>query len=121
MTLVLGDLTLIKVRSFRIVKSMTYPRHGVVNKSTGTIDTDVWSVDPDKFEIDVEVNEADRQTLQDTYWGTLRNLADAVSGFSEDVHVEKVDCEYIIGRDYNNTSPSPECWRCALSLVLSNS
>lgn len=120
MTLVLGALSLTKVKSLRIIKEVRYPRHNIVGKSTGTIDDVAYVVKPDIFELICDVTDADRVTLHDSYMNTMKSLTDTAGSLEETVHVEKVDCKWIIGRDYSNSGPSPECWRCTVSLVLSN-
>lgn len=118
MAIVLGGLTLTRVRSLRIVKAVTYPRHAVVGKSTGTLDPDNYVRDPDVFELVADVNNADRQTLQNTYLNTLRALQDSVDTdrLNETVHVESVECEYVTGHDFD----SEFNWRCSIALVISN-
>jgi len=116
-TLVLGALTLNRVREFRVLKEARFPRHKIVGKSTGTLDADAFDRIPDTYELVCEVNDTDRKTLQDTYLNTTRDLSDSDSGLSEVVHVEKTECEYLVGHSYD----SDFCWRCTVNLVISNS
>jgi len=119
MTLVLGALSLTKVRTFRTIKSVKYPRMPVIGKSTGTIDPVNYVRDSDEYEIVAELTNSNKNTLMG-YLQSIRTLTDTDAGLSENVHVERVECDFIIGRDYTSTR-TPECWLCTIGLVLSNS
>jgi len=96
---------------FTTITEIRIPRHRVVAKSTGTVDAETYVKEPDLYVVVTEVNNADRQTLESKI-GRQQVFGDENGQFSRVVRVEKVESEYLIGRDFNVPN-----WRCEVTLV----
>jgi hypothetical protein len=112
MTLILGTVTLNRVKEFTITDEAKFPRGKILGADTNSIKTDVYDKPPHSVELTCVVSNADRLTLEG-YKGQTKTLADSAIGFSESLIVEEVVADAVMAVE----ATVDYCWNVSIYLV----